>query len=232
MGKIELICTIIGTAFTVITSIIGAMVWLLRRYSQKEREHIEEIHRLSNVENKINTLPCDKHGSDINRHDTKIGRTDSILESNNRMLTVISKWIMKLDPNMIEPISDAQQIYKMVSEKKSPRRLNDFGQKLYKELDGEKFLIKYKKSFFDVIDSLSPKTAYDVELYAMRALQINSDEDFFNEYKLYVYNAPALNVRNENGDETPHELTLNDICYILSLPLRDMYLDEHPDILR
>lgn len=225
---IEIICTVIGTSLTVIAAILGGVRYLLK----KEREHIEDKHRLSTVESKINALPCDKHGGDINRHDAKIGRTDSILESNNRMLTVISKWIMKLDPNMIEPISDAQQIYKMVSEKKSPRRLNDFGQKLYKELDGEKFLIKYKKSFFDVIDSLSPKTAYDVELYAMRALQINSDEDFFNEYKLYVYNAPALNVRNENGDETPHELTLNDICYILSLPLRDMYLDDHPDILR
>lgn len=232
MGKIELICAIIGTAFTVITSIIGAMVWLFRRYSKKEREHIEEIHRLSNIENKINTLPCDKHGSDINRHDTKIDRTNSILESNNRMLTAISKWIMKLDPNMIEPISDAQQICKMVSEKKSPRRLNKMGEKFYKELDGENFLEAHKDSLFEVIDSLAPKTAYDVELYSLRALQIKSDEDFFNEYKLYVYNAPTFEIEDENGNTKPYELTLSDICYILSLPLRDMYLETHPDILR
>ena len=133
---------------------------------------------------------------------------------------------------MIEPISDAQQICKMVSEKKSPRRLNKMGEKFYKELDGENFLEAHKDSLFEVIDSLAPKTAYDVELYSLRALQIKSDEDFFNEYKLYVYNAPTFEIEDENGNTKPYELTLSDICYILSLPLRDMYLEAHPDILR
>lgn len=47
---------------------------------------------------------------------------------------------------------------------------------------------------------------------------------------MYVYNAPSITVKGVNGEEVSHDLTLQDVCFALSIPLRDMYLKEHPEI--
>ena len=190
------------------------------------------VKRIDEGIGKVDTLPCDSHNETIRSHEEAISRHTELLEANNRMLSTISKWIMKLDPSMIDPISDAQTIYNMMSEKKSPRKLNAKGQEFYAKLKGGEFLEKNKDELFKVIDSLNPKTAYDVELYALRALQVKSGEDFFNGYKLYVYNMPPIEIPDKEGNAKKHEITLNDVCFVLSLPLRDMYLDEHKEIPR
>mgnify|MGYP007122058034 CR=1 FL=1 len=48
-----------------------------------------------------------------------------------------------------------------------------------------------------------------------------ADTDSFNTLKDYVYNAPAIDM----PDGEKYELGLGDVCYILSIPLRDMYLE-------
>jgi hypothetical protein len=44
----------------------------------------------------------------------------------------------------------------------------------------------------------------------------------FNKLKDFVYNAPSIEV----ADGEKYDIALNDICFVLSLPLRDMYLKE------
>ena len=36
---------------------------------------------------------------------------------------------------------------------------------------------------------------------------------------------------DKEGNEKTYEVNLADICFILSIPLRDMYLKEHPEIM-
>lgn len=112
--------------------------------------------------------------------------------------------------------------------KHSPRVLNETGQRIYEEMNGADFISKNKEILFAKISAQNPKAALDVENAAQFALAASTGENFFIPIKTYVYNAPAVET-TENGSI---ELTIPIACYILSFPLRDKYLDEHPDIVQ
>ena len=38
-------------------------------------------------------------------------------------------------------------------------------------------------------------------------------------------------IKDTNGKEKSYDLSIPDICFVLSLPLRDMYLKDHPKII-
>lgn len=116
--------------------------------------------------------------------------------------------------------------------KKSPRTLNDLGNKIFEQTKGKEFLENNKDFLFAHIDEFHPKTALDVENATNYVCAAYTDNDIFNEIKLYVYNAPSLIVKNRKGEDVTYDLTLGDVCYVLSIPLRDMYLQEHPEILQ
>lgn len=116
------------------------------------------------------------------------------------------------------------------SQKHSPRMLNTNGQKLYQDIQGEDFLKEHKDYFFGYISSRNPQTAYDVEQLANLACVSSVTNSFFNKMKDFVYNASSMEITDADGNKTTYDITLSDICFVLSLPLRDMYLSEHPDI--
>lgn len=118
----------------------------------------------------------------------------------------------------------------IMSMKHSPRRLNPTGEWLLKEIDGKRFLQDNKDFFFAKIDSMKPKTALDVENAANFACVGYTDMDIFNGMKNYVYNAPTIHITTYDNKERPYDLSMDDVCFVLSLPLRDMYLTEHPEI--
>ena len=70
------------------------------------------------------------------------------------------------------------------------------------------------------------KTALDVEQYSFAALVLCTNEDFFIPLKNYVYNCPDIEM--EGGQMI--EMSVEIVCFILSLPLRDLYLTAHPEI--
>lgn len=110
--------------------------------------------------------------------------------------------------------------------KRSPRRLNDLGEQVFRQIHGREFLEENKDFFFSKIDGMRPKTELDVENAANFACSGFTDDDRFNRLKDFVYNAPSITIKGDNGEGRPYDITLGDICYILSLPLRDMYLAE------
>ena len=55
------------------------------------------------------------------------------------------------------------------------------------------------------------------------------DDDMFNGMKKWVYNSPSRKLMID-GKEQDYTVTMNDVCFVLSLPLRDMYLEKHPDL--
>jgi hypothetical protein len=119
----------------------------------------------------------------------------------------------------------------ILSAKQSPRTLNKYGQELFQEIDGESFLAENKQKLFDFIDAESPKTAYDVETDARKAVHSLTDDDSFNRIKVWLYNSPAKKIEVE-GKETEYCFSLEDACFVISLPLRDMYIESHPTILK
>lgn len=110
----------------------------------------------------------------------------------------------------------------MFAMKKSPRTLNPLGERIFNEIDGDTFLKDNKDVLFEYIDKEEPKTRFDVEAMSFKALSMYSSDESFNKFKNYIYDAPAL----ELEDGKKYELGLGDICFILSLPLRDMYIEE------
>lgn len=110
--------------------------------------------------------------------------------------------------------------------KNSPRKLNGLGERVYREIEGEAFLEAHGARLAGMIAERKPKTAYDVDRYATEACLLISDDDIFNGMKDFVYNAPSYMVEGEDGKEHPYDLTLEDVCFILSIPLRDRYLKE------
>lgn len=119
----------------------------------------------------------------------------------------------------------------ILSAKQSPRTLNKYGLELFQEIDGESFLAENKQKLFDFIDAESPKTAYDVEVDARKAVHSLTDDDSFNRIKVWLYNSPAKKIEVE-GKETEYCFSLEDACFVISLPLRDMYIESHPNILK
>lgn len=115
----------------------------------------------------------------------------------------------------------------LFTQRHSPRSLNELGRRIFDDMNGRDFLDKNKTYLFDKIDSRKPMAALDVETAAEFACSSCTNEEFFLPVKSFVYNYPEIEI-------TPgrrHDLTLSDACYILSFPLRDMYLKEHPNMI-
>lgn len=64
MERIEIICTVIGTAIAVISSSVAAVLWAFRHYAKKEYERYVENKRIEELEKKCGKLPCES-GVDI-----------------------------------------------------------------------------------------------------------------------------------------------------------------------
>ena len=209
MNTVEIICSIIGAVGTVL-----AGVWFIVNKAQKMAVN---DYRLGNMETDVSSLKSDVAGlkSDVSK------LNDNMAEIKEDMAAVKTVLMQKF-PNVIS----------IMAMKKSPRKLNETGEWVFKQVGGEKFLTDNKDFFFRKIDSMKPKTAFDVEQAANFACAGYTDNDIFNDIKLYVYNAPAIKIKDSDGKERDYEVTLGDVCYALSLPLRDMYLEEHPEIPR
>jgi len=209
METVDIICTIIGTAGTVLVGIW----WIIKR----EKKSAVNDYRLDKLEDNLDQVIKDTSEvksdlvfvkSDLSFVKTDITSIKSILSQNNPKLAA------------------------SMTNKKSPRRLNDLGQNIFEQIEGEKLLNDNKDFFYSNIDRMNPKTAYDVEIAANYACIGYTDNDIFNDIKMYVYNAPSIMVKDENNNEVSHDLTLSDVCFTLSIPLRDMYLKDHPEILQ
>lgn len=123
-------------------------------------------------------------------------------------------------------IQDVNKI--LFSQKQSPRKLNSLGEKVFKDMNAQQWLDKNKQRLFELLNERNPQTAYDVESYAQLAVQSLSEDECFNEIKLFIYNYPTMKSQ-ENRDI---ELTMSGAIFVLGLGLRDMYLNERTDIPR
>lgn len=198
-----------------ITIVIAFIVWYVAKFYFVYFKKVEE---------KVNNLQCENHRNEIDKI-----KNQEILPCKEHLqqyydikedFARIQMFLAMKNPKTINAFSM----------KHSPRQLNDKGIELYESINGEKFLNDNYDLFDVIISEKKPKTALDVEASALEALIMSLNLDIFNPIKNWVYNSAAVKLKKATGEEYDYSLTINDICFILSLPLRNKYLDKHPEI--
>ncbi len=196
----------------IITSIV---VWFVSKL----------YHRFIKIEGKTNDLPCNKHEDlyprfvNIERKtkDLPCSKHEDVFHGIKEELIAIRTYLTIKDPK----VADA------FSQKKSPRELNEAGMQLYSDINGKSFLDKNKDILIKDICNKNPKTALDVEEAALEILYSHIDDDMFIDLKNWVYDCANRKIMVD-GVEKDHAITIYDVCFVLSLPLRNMYLELHP----
>lgn len=203
MSIIELI---VGIAVSIIT-ILGGIYWLFEHVFKigKFTEHLENFEQQTNK----NFNDIDKKFDKI---DSRLDKINETIDNHSYSLLSIAMFLNNKFPgNKIETYM-----------KKSPRQLTEIGKKILNLVDGEQFLIDNKEQLFKIMDTYHPKTKLDVQNVALTVLLYYTSTDAFNHIKDIIYDLPEFDT--EKGK---YELTLNDVCFVMSLPLRDMYIKEH-----
>lgn len=113
-----------------------------------------------------------------------------------------------------------------LTQRNSIRSLNALGKEIFDRMDGADFIRTNRDMLFKKIDGQSPKAALDVESASLLACALTADSDAFIPVKKFVYNCSAM--KQDDGSE--FDVTLDAACYVLSFPLRDMYLEEHKEL--
>ena len=185
----------------------------------------------------IQSLPCEEHHHSIEEHRNDIknfigsiskleGMMESVIQSVNAMQQTVS--VLQAPNNPNRPfIPKKANAY---SKKQSPRQLNGNGIALFNDVKGQEFIESNRGFLFGKIDALLPKTAYDVEVAALTVLRINQNNDIFDGLKNWVYLAPSRTILDDEGKSRQTDVALDDVLFVISLPLRDAYLLEHPEL--
>lgn len=205
MNTIAIICSIIGA----IGVVLGGVWFIIKRAFDKGVDK----NRLDNIEAKIENANCDGHSDCIK------STTDLIEDIKNDLSTIKIYLSIKSDK--------AAAIF---SVKSSPRKLNIMGEILFDRIKGNDFLDKHQASLFDMIDAKKPMSALDVEIFAKQVCIELVDDPIFKSLKDFVYNSPSLVITDDKGNFSNYDVTINDICFVISIPLRDIYLRQHTEI--
>lgn len=234
---------VVATAVLAIAAIWGT--WNLASAFQKMRDRVgktEEyekdlaMHRdklsgidttLSKIEARLGELPCGSHREDLAMHSDRLSAHNASLSRMEGMLTVLISGMPKAAAPAVgaDVFSDDMP---SISQKHSPRRLNDNGLKIAEVFGCDAFLSENKEWLLAEVDKFAPKTALDVEMNSLIALRIASYDDRFNGIKKQIYNSPAVDLTFPDGSVKPFDVSLENVLYVISLPLRDLYLAAHP----
>ncbi len=122
-----------------------------------------------------------------------------------------------------------QRVTNIFAMKRSPRMLNENGKQIYNIIKGDEFLDKNEGLLLEKLAEKHPRTALDVELSAKEVLFELLSDPVFDEIKDIVYNAPSIQITVDDK-VSEYGFTISDVCFVLSLPLRDKYLESHKDI--
>lgn len=204
MNTFEIISLVGGAVVTIITG-----TWVLLQFIFKmgeTKKHLEDFEVSTNKN-------FDKIDKRFEKIDNRFEKIEGTLEEHTIALTQVYAFLGQKYPKRGA----------MFLQKASPRKLTDLGVRIYNEVDGEKFIETNKDILFEYIDKEEPKTKLDIEMQSYQALMALSNDDSFNGIKDYLYEAPAIDA----PDGSKYELTIGDICLILSVPLRDLYIKEH-----
>jgi len=98
----------------------------------------------------------------------------------------------------------------------SPLTLTSQGNEFIAKLGFDNVFKDHKSDFFGCIDEEKPKLKYDVELAAIKSINLLSDKSYMEFLKVFFYNNPNRNMENT--------------APTLGVYVREQYLKEHPEI--
>lgn len=215
---------------TVIVVVVGVAIWLAVKITQKVTTNSVKS---SMLEQKCKNMPCEEHTAKIEGHKDIVERMDKRIERVESRLERVEDIVQDIKMDLVALHTFLQSKYKttapMFSQKHSPRTLNAKGKEVLVKFGGEEFLKANEGMLCQRIEMKKPKTALDVEQDALRVLYETMDLDIFNEVKLRVYNSEDIDVEKD-GKIEKYSITMEDVCFIFSLDLRDRYLAKHPDV--
>ena len=199
---------------TMVATILSGIWWLFSHVFKlgQFQEHFESFEKTT--ERNFNRLEkqFDAVGEKFNNIEKKLEDISDTVTNHTYTLMSISSFLdNKFPKNKIKSYM-----------KKSPRQLTETGKKILDMVNGRQFLSDNKEQLFKIIGSYHPKTKLDVQNISRMALLYYTTTDAFNNIKDIIYDMPEIET-----DEGKYEVTLNDICFVMSLPLRDMYITEH-----
>ena len=217
MGTIEVIGIALGSIATILTG-----VWFI----------IYKAFGLGKTIQKINDLPCKSHEDKINtlaKESAKVDeRTGNMpCYAHQTRIDRISEDLVKITSVLMLKDKDINDV---LSAKHSPRRLTDAGQRIFTDANGQAYLDANKDYLFAEIDRRKPLAKLDVEDASYAVLIDATRLEAFNPIKTFIYNAPNYQLTKSDGTPMSYDVSLIDMCFVMSIPLRDMYLAEHPEI--
>lgn len=244
MGIGDAIANFFGSniaALAIIVVGIGILVWkvatainkLNNKVDKVEElpcaDHTKKLDKLASIETKVDDLPCHLHSEKIDRHHDQLGTTNELLRSLEGKMDMLVR-LMPLASNSKseQKFSDDVPVF---SQKNSPKALNDNGKLVFEYFGCGEFLSTNLEWLLEEVEKFAPKTALDVETFSYSALLVASLDDRFNDLKNKIYKSPAIELKAGNGEKQKAEITLENVLFIISLPLRDAYLKKHPEIL-
>ena len=170
---------------------------------------------LETTQKTVSSLPCSQRKNEIDQLKSFEKSFDSMAER----FEEVCKWIMRNDINTIDTLAP----------KHSPRRMNRMGIEVYEETGAKQVFEDNKNFFLAELEKKNPKTAYDVEDAAFEVLLANLQEPIYNPIKSYLYTSPSKIVKkDESGSDLEIELSMGLLLQLMSLELRDSYLELHP----
>ncbi len=97
----------------------------------------------------------------------------------------------------------------------SPLKLTEYGEELSKKISAEKFIEDNEIILFSWMDAKNTKTSYDVQVASKKIIEENLSNPIMNNFKQFAYNEP---------------IDMDIILNVVSIILRDRYLEIHPEI--
>lgn len=191
--------------------VIVAAVWAIWKLASAFQSMSDKVM-------KVDGLPCSEHQKLIHR-------ASEDMREIKGMLAILTE---SVDFPSGKVYRKSERVY---SRKHSPRALNEAGESLYARSGGKAFVEANLDALLAAIDRLKPLTALDVEADSVIALRQLSGTPRMNAVKDWIYNAPMEKITDVDGTVADYEITLGDVLFVCSIPLRDKYLALHPEIL-
>ena len=195
----------------------------------------EKLNVINSIKEKVDNLPCSKHDEMFDKINEKLNVIDSIKEKVDNLPCskhdeMFDKINEKLNVIRTALTIGNPMLANYLSQKNSPRELSEDGKKLFTDIKGEEFLHKNKDILIKGIEDNNPKTPLDVEELSFKVLLHLIDDDMYIGMKNWVYNSSPRKILVD-GIEKSYDITMLDVCFVLSLPLRNMYLELHKELL-
>ena len=204
---------VVAFAILIIASIWG--IWKIATAFQSMKDKV----------NAIDSLPCPHHNSRLDSHDAQIADSRALMSKIEGQLDIVVQNSIEKGNKKIRSKSG-----NTFSAKHSPRKLNENGFTLFNDSGGKELLESNLSFFISKIEQLQPKTALDVEDMALTVLQTHTSDDIFIPIKNWVYNAPTREIRDPDGSRRMQDIDMDDVLFVMSIPLRDEYLKLHSEI--